>query len=319
MKMKINKLTLIFAVIPFLFAGCGESKEKKESYDIPVTNGNLKATIVTSGSVVPQNRLEIKPTISGRLEELLVKEGDKVKEGQIIAWMSSSDRAAILDAARGMGESELKYWKEAYKPIPITAPIDGDVIVRSLEPGQSVSPSAAIVVLSDKLIVKARVDETDIGHVKTGMTARITLDAYPEVDIASVITHISYESKVANNVTIYEVDVLPQSIPEIVRSGMNTEVKIVYEEHDNVPVIPWVAVSKEGKDNYVSIKGGEKKKKIEIGFTDSKYVEVKKGLKAGDVVVAERTIVKGDSAKKQTNPFMPFNNNRNRASQGRGH
>ena len=211
----------------------------------------------------------------------------------------------------------LKYWKEAYKPIPITAAINGDVIVRSLEPGQSVSPSAAIVVLSDKLIVKARVDETDIGHVKTGMTARITLDAYPEINIASVITHISYESKVANNVTIYEVDVMPQTIPEIFRSGMNTEVKIVYEEHDNVPIIPWVAVIKEGKDNYVAVKGGEKKKKIEIGFSDSKSVEVQKGLKAGDVIVAERTVIKGDLGSNQNNPFMPFNN-KNRTNQRRG-
>jgi macrolide-specific efflux system membrane fusion protein len=52
---------------------------------------------------LPQNRLEIKPPIAGRAEEVLVNEGELVKAGQIIAWMSSTDRAALLDAARAQG------------------------------------------------------------------------------------------------------------------------------------------------------------------------------------------------------------------------
>jgi len=54
----------------------------------------------------PENRIEIKPPIQGRIDQLLVDEGDTVKTGQTLAWMSSSDRAAVLDAARARGAED---------------------------------------------------------------------------------------------------------------------------------------------------------------------------------------------------------------------
>ena len=62
--------------------------------------GSIQTFISTTGVVQPQNRLEIKPPISGRIEEIKVKEGEKVIVGQILAWMSSTERAALLDTAR---------------------------------------------------------------------------------------------------------------------------------------------------------------------------------------------------------------------------
>ena len=67
--------------------------------------------------------MEIKPPIAGRIEKLLVDEGDDVTSGQILGWMSSTDRAAILDAARAQGPEESKRWEDAYKPTPIVAPL----------------------------------------------------------------------------------------------------------------------------------------------------------------------------------------------------
>ena len=100
------------------------------------------------------------------MERVLVTEGDVVKQGQVLAWMSSTDRAALLDAARMQSKETSSYWETVYKPTPLIAPISGQVIVQQIQPGQTLGLDSAVVVLSDRLIVKAQVDETDIGRVK---------------------------------------------------------------------------------------------------------------------------------------------------------
>ena len=80
--------------------------------------GNIEVLITTTGTVQPQNRLEMKPPISGRIEEILVREGSNVKKGEVVAWMSSTERAALIDAARSKGGETLQYWEDAYKPTP---------------------------------------------------------------------------------------------------------------------------------------------------------------------------------------------------------
>src|SRR3989338_8897264 len=170
--------------------------------------GNIKDVISSTGTVLPKNRLEVKPSVSGRIEEILVKEGQSVRAAETLAWMSSTERAALLDAARGQNEETLRYWQEVYKAIPLISPINGEVIVAKTQPGQTVTTTDPVVVLSDQLIVRAQVDETDIGKIKDGQRAVVSLDAYPDTKIPAQAEHIYYESKTINNVTIYEVDLL---------------------------------------------------------------------------------------------------------------
>ena len=126
--------------------------------EVRPVSGDIRLTVSTTGTVLPKNRLELKPSVAGRVEKILVSEGDKVKSGQVLVLMSSTDRAALIDAARLQGGEALKYWQDAYKLIPIVSPINGTVIVRSVEPGQTVTTSDDIIVISDRLIVKAQVD-----------------------------------------------------------------------------------------------------------------------------------------------------------------
>ena len=168
-----NKQRLITAVIilcgvMFLIIHSRGAKDRSIRGNNKVINpvvGDVEMTVVTTGVIEPQNRLEIKPSISGRIESILVKEGDQVKSGDVLSWMSSTERAALLDAARSQGEEAVKYWEEAYKKTPIISPIDGEVIVRSIEPGQTISTSDAMLVLSDRLVVSAQFDETDIDSI----------------------------------------------------------------------------------------------------------------------------------------------------------
>ena len=271
--------------------------------------GSIRTFISCTGTVLPKNRLEMKPPVNGRIEKILVQEGDKVKTGQILAWMSSTERAALLDAARGKGEESVKYWEEIYKPIPLPAPIDGEVIVATTQPGQTVTSSDAVVVLSDHLIVRAQVDETDIGKISADMKAMITLDAYPETKINAAVEHIYYESKTVNNVTIYEVDLKPEEVLAFLRSGMNASVDFIQLGKTNALLIPQEAVQKEKDENIVYVKENNGQEplavRVKLGISDDKNVEVLSGINEGDRIIVK---AKKYSLPKNTtgrNPFMP--------------
>jgi macrolide-specific efflux system membrane fusion protein len=64
------------------------------------TYGTIQTSITTTATVTPENRLAIKPPVNGRVDKILVKEGDYVKVGQTLALMSSTERATVLDSAR---------------------------------------------------------------------------------------------------------------------------------------------------------------------------------------------------------------------------
>lgn len=286
------------------------SSAREITSEITPIYASIKTFISTTGTVQPQNRLEIKPPISGRIEEILVMEGEKVKTGKILAWMSSTERAALLDTSRAQGEESLRYWEDAYKATPLIAPIDGEVIVRAVEPGQTVTSSDAVIVLSDRLIVKAQVDETDIGKVKLGQKAFIGLDAYPKIKAEAVVDHISYESKIVNNVTIYEVDILPKEAPEVFRSGMSANVDIIENAKDNILAIPLEAVNEDKEGRFVLLKQGRGKairQKIELGISDEKNVEVTSGLAPEDkIIVKTQKYNPSKNSNSKSSPFMPF-------------
>ena len=272
--------------------------------------GTLQTFISTTGTVLPKNRLEIRPPVAGRIESILVKEGENVKIGQILAWMSSTERAALLDAAEGQGKEVLKYWKEAYKGIPLLSPIDGEVIVATIQPGQTVTTSDAVVVLSDRLIVRAQVDETDIGKIKLNQGAFITLDAYLDTKIGAAVDHIYYESETVNNVTIYKVDLIPENTPEFFRSGMNATIDFKAQSRENALLLPVEAVRKEKDDSYVLLKqegsNNPVKRVIKTGITDDQNYEILSGVTSADtVLVTTKKYVFPGATSSGTNPFLP--------------
>jgi macrolide-specific efflux system membrane fusion protein len=291
-----------------------QKKDKKTSaepyVEIAPAYGDIRVLITTTGKVDPQNRLEIKPPISGRIDEILVREGDKVVIGQTLAWMSSTERAALVDAAASRGTTESNYWKQVYKPAPLIAPIEGEVIVRAVEPGQTVMTSDPVLVLSDRLIVKAQFDEVDIGKVKVGQDAMISLDAYPGQPINGKVDHIAYESVIVNNVTMYEVDILPEEHPAYMRSGMSANISVISRSKEGILTVPDEAITKDGGKHYVTVSSGPGKRgtlrEIETGISDDKNTEVVSGLSPGEKILVkgkQKLLPQGLNAGK--NPFMP--------------
>jgi len=277
---------------------------------VRVTRGDLHVTVLATGTIQPQNRLELKPPIAGRTEDILVKEGQSVQKGQILAWMSSTERAALLDAARAKGPEEVAHWEERYKPTPLIAPIDGTVIARNVEPGQSVTASDAVLVLSDRLIVKVQVDETDIGQIQLDQYARITLDAYPGETIEGRVDHIAYEAKTVNNVTIYEVDVLPVRVPPFMRSGMTANVTFLVEHKEGVLVLPSEAVRQDHGQATILVPDRSQRhprpQEVVTGLTDGKNIELLSGASEGDTALIPTIRSARGSGPPPASPFSPF-------------
>jgi len=315
--MRKPKTKIIIGVLVLLVVAAGLALKLKSKgasteviKEITPTIGTIQTFISTTGTVLPKNRLEIKPPVGGRIESILIQEGESVKKGEILAWMSSTERAALLDAAEGQSEEALKYWKEAYKAIPLLSPIDGEVIVATTQPGQTVTTTDAIVVLSDHLIVRAQVDETDIGKIKLGQGAFITLDAYPDSKINASVEHIYYESQTVNNVTIYNVDLLPEKVPQFFRSGMNATVDFKAEGKENALLLPVDAVHKDKTESYVLLKSEEGKEPLKravtLGITDDKNFEILSGIIAKDIVIIKTKKYALPSSNTGSNPFSPF-------------
>lgn len=287
-----------------------QQREQRPTYEtLQVQRGNINVTIEATASVIPENRVEIKPAVNGRMEEVLVDEGDVVKKGQVLGRMSSTDRAALIDAARARGPAEVARWEEIYRPAPLIAPLDGTVIARDVEPGQTITPQAAILVLSDHLILAAQVDETDLAQIHLDQAVEIVLDAYPKKTIHGRVSSISYESKTVSNVTTYSIEIRATPIPPFVRSGMTAVATFLISERTNVLYVAADAVRQEdGRDTVlVPASGGPEQpprtREIKTGLSDGKRVEVLSGLEEGDTVLIKQ--VSMGAKRTESNPFMP--------------
>lgn len=252
--------------------------------------GDLVTKTQATGTVEPENRVLVTPSVSGRAEEILFEEGRVVEQGAVLAWVSSSERTALLDSLKMKDSTpeERLMVEEAYNLTPVVAPISGMVIKRSVEPGQSVSPSRELAVISDRLIVKTFVDETDIGSVKKGQRAEFYLDAFPKSKREGRVLAISHESVMRDGVIVYEVKVLPTGTIRALRSGMTADVLITTGRKEGVLMIPKRAVKYRDGGAAVSVKASPDSplsdKEIKTGATDEKMIEVKEGLAETDTV-----------------------------------
>lgn len=265
---------------------------EREPRWIEAKAGPVEDAVEATGSVTAFNRIEIRAPIGGRVDELLVDEGDAVKAGRTVAWMSSNDRAAILDAARARGPEELKKWQDSYKATPIVAPLSGAVILRNVVVGETVGSGTVFLAVADELIVLAQVDESDIGRLKVGMEARIVLDAYPGSPVPGKVFDILYEGKNVQSVITYGVKVRPRRVPDFFRSQMTANVTFIIGRKDRAVLVPAGAVTsgQEGA-RLVMVRGPEGKpvpRTVSTGLEVGDRVEIVSGLEAGENVLLAR-------------------------------
>lgn len=294
LKFSSRKIVLSLVGVGLLLGGSFYYWNKNQApavtlQELTVSRGDLSLSILATGTVQPKNRLEIKAPVAGRIEQILVKEGQLIKKGQILAWMSSTERAAMLDAARAQGDEEYKKWSELYLATPVMAPIAGTLILKNVEPGQTFTNADAIFVMSDRLTVKAQVDETDIAQIKLRGKAEIILDAYPQNVLPATVDQIAFDATTVNNVTTYIVDVIPDKTPSFMRSGMTANVTFQLQSKENVLLVPSEALKVSEGRTLVLLKTKAAPKgvmtEVRTGLTDGRSTEVLEGLAEGDVIL----------------------------------
>ena len=314
--MKNTKVISITLILTFLILGgffyyYKKNKKAENNFtEHTITLGDIDLTILATGTVQPKNRLEIKAPVAGRIDQVLIKEGMRVNKGQILAWMSSTERAAMLDAARAKGEEEYKKWSELYLPTPVLAPITGTIILKNVEPGQTFTNADAIFTMSDHLTVKAQVDETDIAQIKLKSEAKIVLDAYPTNTIEAKVDQLAFDATTTNNVTTYAIDVRPDTTPEFMRSGMTANVTFRVLSKKQIPLVPSEAIKVNNGESFVLKKNNSSKgsKPIEVliktGITDGKNTEILEGLLPGETILIQEYSL-GVGNVDSNNPFSP--------------
>lgn len=315
-----KKIIPIFLIIIAITAGIILTKQPtqgvgmKKLIPVEVSVGKIVSKVSATGEVLPKNRLEVKPSVEGRLEELFVNEGDSVERGQIIGKFSSSERVALIDTARGQGEKELKKWEEFYRPIPIIAPIAGTVISRTVEPGQTVATSDTMITISDILMVTAQVDETDVAKVKKGQLVEVILDAYPDEEVKGEVTHVAYEATTEENVIVYDVDIKLLNTPDFIKSGMSVETIFQTNIKYNVTLINAQDILYDNQGAYLLSAGGravdnpkaQSKFYLKTGEQSEGRVEILTKLPRDLKLFTEAvSLEKSNEDQESSNPFLP--------------
>ena len=162
--------------------------------------------------------------------------------------LAARDRAvsavAVAEANLAIARAELKLQQADLQKSRIYAPVDGIVLTRSVDPGQTVASSLQAPVLfvlaADlrKMELKAAIDEADIGAVRPGQPSRFTVDAFPERRFDAEIRDISFASATTEGVVTYNARLDVDNGELLLRPGMTATVAVVTREASDVLTIP---------------------------------------------------------------------------------
>lgn len=221
----------------------------------------------------------------------------------------SSAQIAQAEAALKIAETNLGYTK-------IVSPVDGVVISRNVDIGQTVAASfqtpTLFTIAQDltKMQIDTSVDEADIGNVIDGQEVEFTVDAYPDVIFRGEVSQVRNSPVVVQNVVTYDV-VIKVDNPELkLKPGMTANVSIVLQNKKDILRIPNAALrfSPDGKDKgrtqgqkekgpgvWALEAGNAKRIPIKTGISDGSYTE----LVSGEVSEGQELIV--ESLEKQKN------------------
>jgi HlyD family secretion protein len=307
--------------------------------------GDVQVRVTEVGSVEPQVKVDVKSVLSGKVVELLVREGDRVKRGQVMARVEpdvnqARDLAQVKNAVHEADinlseakdthartrdllnqgllsrqsdlESETKYRSakaaydaalEKYKIVQesgvpivlgqvdmtqrlnVTSPMDGVVIRRGVELGDTVTSgvssfNAGTVLMTvadvETMIIKAGVNEVDIGKVRLDQPVRITLDAYPKVKFAGTIKRIAPAARIEEKVKVFDVEIAIDRQGTELRTGMTANIDVVGEKKEKVLTVPVEALFRKDEKEIVYLKKAEAPKAAQAGFLTSVFAAGKK-------------------------------------------
>lgn len=195
----------------------------------------------------------------------------------------------------------------------ITSPVDGTVISRAVDVGQTVAASFNTPTLFEvakdltKMQIETSVSEADIGKIKVGQYAQYTLDGYQDKIFEGEVTQVRLASTTTNNVVTYTVIVSVDNADGFAIPGMSANVSIIVGKVENVLCVDNKALKFTPADNqqkydkqgiWILEKQGPKRYNIELGLSDENKTQIiSNEIKEGDKVIISSI---GDKVKKQT-------------------
>lgn len=317
---RLRRLPLLLLVILALAAGAAALVLRNGGREVEVVRpvrGLAVEAVYATGTVEPEFWARITPVVPGRIAEVLVREGETVRQGQPLARLD--DREAIARIAEL--EAKAAYWREEMRrqsllaergiksreaeeksrsefnqvtaaiaaarqrrtDLVVTSPIDGVVLRHDGEVGEVVGQDKALfwVGTPRPLRITADVDEEDIARLRPGQRVLVKADAFPDRVLEARIDRITPKGDPINKTFRVRV-ALPDDTPLLV--GMTTEINVITAEKPDALLIPASALV--GSHVFIVADGIAAVRALTLGIRGRTQVEAVAGLAPGDEVVA---------------------------------
>jgi biotin carboxyl carrier protein len=217
----------------------------------------------------------------------------------------------VEDAQKTLDDANKKLTDAQGKSPEIKAPFAGFITQVNVEGGDEVLNGTVAVQIADpnKFEAGILVSEMDISKVKLDGEASVQVDAMPGLTLPAKVTHISPTATIQSGVVNYKVKVEVASLETAaqeeqiqttgqgttavssdfqLREGLTVTVSVIVAERQNVLLVPYTAITKEGGQSYVQLvssTGTTEKQAIKTGITDYQFTEVTEGLSEGEKVI----------------------------------
>ncbi|MBI4832272.1 MAG: efflux RND transporter periplasmic adaptor subunit [Candidatus Lindowbacteria bacterium] len=232
--------------------------------------------------LVPEQQLE-------DAETALTVSKDAYKARQAAITMAKAELTAVT-AALERSENELGY-------ATIVSPVDGIVLSRDVDVGSAVASVVStmgtlIMTLGDvrEMHIVGDVDESDVGLVREGMPARISVESYSDKKFHGTVKRISPLGVEKDKIMNFEVEVTITDNDVPLRANMTADAEIIVEKHQNALLVPQNAIRYDREQAFVEApdrkeKTGKRTVNITLGITGTNFSEALSGLKEGDEVI----------------------------------
>jgi membrane fusion protein (multidrug efflux system) len=246
-----------------------------------VARRDLQSYIETNGEVEAVTSVDIYPDTNGKLARLNVALGSAVRKGQVIAEIDPSKPG------------------EVYAHSPIYAPISGTITAAPLQVGATVSIGTVITHIGviDELQIVAKIPERDIAVLNNGLTASITLEAYPGVEFPAKVFRVS--PLVDPTSRTKEIYLAFDKSDARINAGMFAKIRLNTVLAKNCLTVPEESIQRIFDKDYVFVVRDDNtvtKQEIGKGTTIDGVVQILSGVSAKDRIVVQGMQVLSDGA-----------------------
>jgi membrane fusion protein (multidrug efflux system) len=309
---------------PNAAAGGGPGGFEVQAVIAPVRNDPVVESLALVGNLVANEMVELKSESEGTIQQILFKEGQQAKEGDLLVLLDESKFAAsAAEAEANFKVSESNYErskrlfeekliskqeidqnaasfqaaraafdlkKRLLKDARITAPFSGVVSARRISPGQVIDKNTLLTILvdADPVKVEFNVPERFVGQLKIGQKISVKLAAYPGRSFEGEVYFIAPFVDEALRTALLKARI-PNPNNEL-KPGMFANLDLTLQIKEQALVIPESAVLSSGDRTMVYVVDGQdtaQVRPVRLGLRQAGMVEILSGLQAGERVVAE--------------------------------